>query len=237
MKQCLVITATLQPNSVLVTQNDVTERRVEYLHTLGYYCSIYKSDIFFIENSEYSFDEDSEFQELFQLEHVHLIKYPVATEVEKGKGYQEFDMLDQWVTRLKNDFEEVVKVTGRYKVKNFDQLVNQKNPGFVIDRHKKRKVAITSFFKFKVEEYNKHIKKAYLDVNDSKGVFIEHVVYDRLKCVDQQKISLFIQNPVYEGISGSYGGSLNRHPLKMKFRNAERKLLMLAGQNEFGIEY
>jgi hypothetical protein len=237
MKQCLIITATIKPNSVMVSQNDVELRREEYLTTLKYYIKHYNLPIYFIENSSFNFSNDTAFQLIFDSQAVELIKYPPSNEFKKGKGYQEFEMLDQTVVKLSELYDEFIKVSGRYVVTNFDDLKNQTNKGLVIDRHQKKKVAITSFFKCTMKEYCNYITGSYKGVNDSEGVFIEHIVYDRLSKINNNNIDLFIKNPVYKGVSGSYGGNLNRHPLKMKFRNAERKMLRLRGIKEFEIEY
>ena len=78
----------------------------------------------------------------------------------------------------------------------------------------------------------------YLQVDDSKGIYIEKVVYDKIQSQKlQKKIKLFSFNPIIVGISGSYGGTLNRNKVKMKIRNIERKLLKIFGINQFLIEY
>lgn len=237
MRQCLIITATIQPNSVMVAQNDVRVRKEEYLKALQFYIQHYQLPIYFIENSTFNFNEDVDFQSIFGTRKVNLIQYPASAEFSKGKGYQEFEILDQTIQKLTNEFDEFIKVSGRYIVTNFEELKAQKNNGIVIDRHKKRKVAITSFFSCRFKEYHDYIAGSYKEVNDAAGVFIEHIVYQRLKNIDSKQIDLFIKNPVYDGVSGSYGGSLNRHPVKMIMTNVERKILKLRGKKEFGLQY
>lgn len=237
MKQCLIITATIQPNSVMVSQNDVEIRKGEYLNALHFYIQHYHLPIYFIENSGYNFEEDNDFQAIFQTGKVKLMQYPVSNEFSKGKGYQEFEILDQTVSKLANEFDEFIKVSGRYIVTNFDELKQQKSRGFIIDRHQKKKIAITSFFVCGCKEYSAYIAGGYKEVNDAEGVFIEHVVYQRLQKVDVKNVDLFQKNPVFEGVSGSHGGDLNRHPIKMKLINIERKLLKLRGKKELVFEY
>ena len=221
----------------MVTQNDVQVRKGEYLKALRFYLKHYDSPVYFIENSNFNFKEDAGFQSIFDTRRVTLIQYPASVEFEKGKGYQEFEILDQTVQKLANEFDEFIKVSGRYIVTNFNELKAQKNNGIVIDRHQKRKVAITSFFSCRFKEYHDYIAGSYKDVNDAAGIFIEHIVYQRLKEISSAQIDLFVKNPVYEGISGSFGGSLNRHPVKMKMTNVERKMLKLRGKKEFGLQY
>ena len=59
----------------------------------------------------------------------------------------------------------------------------------------------------------------------------------KLKEADKRKIDIFTETPIYKGISGSYGGSLNRHPLKTILINVERKMLKLTGGNELKKEF
>ena len=236
-RQCLIITATIKPNSIVVAQLDEKQRRLEYLTVLQYYIKNYQSTIYFIENSTYNFEEDSEFSTLFATDNVHLIKHTPSNEYTKGKGYQEFEMMDKTIVQIGEGFDEFIKVTGRYKVTNFNQLKNQTNNGFVIDRHQKRKVAITSFFKCLITEYDDFVKGAFKEVDDSKEINIENILYHRLSKINQIKINIFKTTPLYEGLSGSYGGSLNRHPLKTKLINGERVILRLTGGKELKKEF
>lgn len=237
-KQCLIITATITPNSNFVAQANPEERRTEYLEVLKYYIANFSGDIYFAENSGYDFDDDDDaFQTLFNQERVFSLNFPQSNQIEKGKGYQEFEVLDAVVTQIENKYEEFIKVSGRYLTTNFKLLIDQKNPGIIIDRHQKKKVAITSFFRCKVIHYQITLKSCYKEVDDSKGVFIEHIIYNKLKNLENDKIDLFIKTPIYKGISGSYGGSLNRHPLKVKLINIERMLLRKKGEKELKKEF
>jgi len=236
-EQCLVITATITPSSNFVAQANPTERRGEYLEVLKYYTLNFSGDIYFAENSRYDFELDNEFKTLFKKENVYLLTCTPSTEYVKGKGFQEFEVLDTIVNRLNSKYNEFIKVSGRYLVSNFKRLIKQQNHGMVIDRHQKKGVAITSFFKCEIDFYQTFLKACFKEVDDSKGVFVEHVVYNKLKQVDKKKIDIFVVTPIYKGISGSYGGSLNRHPLKVKLINIERMLLRMSGEKELKKEF
>jgi len=183
-KQCLIITATIQPNSNFVAQINPSERRNEYLKVLSFYVANFKGDIYFAENSAYNFDEDEEFKLLFDLKNVFCVRFPQSSEYQKGKGYQEFKVLDDIVSKIADNYDEFIKVSGRYLAVNFKSLLN-----------------------------------------------------DKLKIIKNSVIDIFNETPIYEGISGSYGASLNRHPLKIKIINIERKLLKFIRFKEFILEY
>ena len=63
-KQCLIITATITPNSNFVVNTDSLKRRQEYLDVLKYYVSVFLGDIYFVENSEFDFSKDEEFKKI-----------------------------------------------------------------------------------------------------------------------------------------------------------------------------
>ena len=237
IQQCLIITATIQPNSNYVAQTSANDRRDEYLEVLNFYTNNFSGDIFFVENSAYDFNNDEDFKSLFKFKNVQLLEFQKSVEVEKGKGYQEFEVLDFVVSQLGDKYDEFIKVSGRYLTVNFKKLTYQKNNGIIIDRHKKKNITITSFFRCKVDVYLKLLKNCYQEANDSQGIFIEHVVYNKLKNIDKKIIDLFDETPIYIGVSGSYGGSLNRHPIIIKLINIERNLLKVLNIKEFVIEY
>jgi hypothetical protein len=88
-----------------------------------------------------------------------------------------------------------------------------------------------------ITEYDDFVKGAFKEVDDSKEINIENILYNRLSEINKTRINLFKTTPLYEGFSGSYGGSLNRHPVKTKLINGERLLLRLTGGKELKKEF
>lgn len=238
-KIAILITGTIVPNSNFVANSNSDIRRKEYLDNLIYYSNEFKNyDIYFLENSNYDFLNDNEYQKLFNNKYIHLIKFPLSDKVNEGKGYQEFNMLDQAIEQLKNKYENFVKITGRYKVLNLNNLIENNSKDFTADSHKKLKVTETNVFIVKTTFYIKYLKNKYTHANDANNVFIEHVVYDTISQNNLWKnVSIFKTNPLIKGTSGSYGGTLNRNKYKMMIRNIERKILLTLNINQFLIEY
>lgn len=238
-KKAILITGTIVPNSVFVAHTSVEQRRQEYIDGLIFYKSQFPNDtIFFLENSSYNFSKDTSFYSLLENNQITLIKFPVSNKIKEGKGYQEFEMIDSAIDSLKNNYDYFIKVTGRYKILNIKDITNIKNTLLIADSHKVHKVTQTNVFCVKGSFYNNHLKNLYTKSNDSEGIFIEHVVYDKL-VKDQlfQKTSLFYKNPIITGFSGSYGGTLNRNKYKMMLRNIERLILRIFNIHQFLIEY
>lgn len=237
--KCLLITGTVVPNSNFVAHTNVEQRLSEYYEALLFYRTEFPSDaIYFLENSSYDFSKDEKWQKLFSSANITLMKFPVSDKFDLGKGYQEFEMLDKAVESLLGKYDLFVKITGRYKVLNLKQLINDPDKELVIDCHKKFEVAQTNVFYGTLNFYNSYLKGLYKKVDDSKGIYIEKIVYKEI--VEKgvlNKISPFSANPLITGISGSYGGTLNRNKLKLIVRNMERKFMHAFGIKQFLIEY
>lgn len=238
-KKAILITGTIVPNSIFVAHTSIEQRKQEYIDGLIFYKEQFPNDdIYFLENSSYDFNTDESFHKLFRDHYITLIKFPVSTKTQEGKGYQEFEMLDTAIENLKDKYVYFVKVTGRYKVLNIKEIIKTNGILLIADSHKRHKVTQTNVFCVNTNFYQSYLKQLYLKANDAEGIFIEHVVYDKL-IKDQllQKTSLFYKNPIIIGFSGSYGGTLNRNKYKMILRNIERFILKALNIHEFLIEY
>ena len=115
--------------------------------------------------------------------------------------------------------------------------MNYSCKGLVADSHKKLKVLLTNVFCVTFDFYTEHLKGLYREVDDSKGIFIEKVIYRKVRSSALYQVSLFPFTPEIVGTSGSYGGTLHRNPLKLLLRKFERKILRWLGINEFLFEY
>lgn len=238
-KRCLLITGTVVPNSNFVAHANVEQRLEEYYAGLLFYSAEFGEDnLYFLENSEYDFSKNDRFQKLFTEKNITLIKFPVSDKFDQGKGYQEFEMLDEAIEKLMGKYNSFIKITGRYKVLNLKQITASSSAELIIDCHRKTKVAQTNVFYGTFDFYNLYLKDLYRKVNDSAGIYIESIVYDKMFSENlTNRIAPFPYNPIIKGISGSYGGTLNRNKLKMKIRNIERKFMRVFGIKQFVIEY
>ncbi len=238
-KRAILITGTIIPNSNFVAHTNAEQRRQEYYDGLMFYSSQFPNDdLYFLENSSFDFSTDKAFENLLKSKNITLLKFPLSDKFNEGKGYQEFEMLDSAVERLSGKYSHFIKITGRYKVTNIHKLTSVPCRIMIADSHKKHKVTQTNVFYCSSDFYNTNLKGLYRNVNDAKGRFIEHEVYDKLIETNLlNKVKLFAENPVIIGFSGSYGGTLQRNKYKMKLRNIERKILNLLNIQQFVIEY
>lgn len=221
---CLVITGTVKPN-IIFGQNDINVeiRKLQYLFNLHFY-SQFPYEIFFLENSTYDFSEDNYFQYLFNYKNIRLIKFPESKAIMKGKGYQEFEIIDRFIKSYCDNYESFIKISGRYLYKNILEISQMKCDNLIIDLYKKSQSAITSIFFSKVDFYKEYLENLYRKVDDSNKNYIEKVIYQELVTKKiTRKIDLFYTTPIYE-IPFSIN-HYNLKKLKIYIRNIERLML------------
>lgn len=234
----LCLTGTIVPATSLVHRRDVGLRLADYKSAIGFYLEQTVLPIVFAENSDYDLESDADFVRWINHPRFRLLRIPAHADTSKGKGFQEFHLLDR-VLETGYLGSRFAKLTGRYRVRNVEQLIQRSEAPLHIDLHKKMKVALTGFFISDADIYQTFFKDVYLDANDDEGRYIEHVLYNKIIGDPElyQHSSLLPMNPQYEGFSGSYGGSLKRHPTKMMVRGWERSINRSLGIHQFLIEY
>lgn len=224
----IVLTGTILPNSIKVVYHDWEKRRQEYIYAINYYRQ-FSYKLYFIENSDYDLAHDSAF---CTTEGFRAIQYKKSRHYERGKGFQEFEMLDNFV---KNDLQEncFVKITGRYIYKNFSSIFtsvsrNKNNYELIIDSFVKSKTALTSIFYIRKSTYINRFRKLYLNMDDSINVYAEHVIYNNLSDADY---TFFATTPIINATSGSTGQIMmtNENILKLSLKNMQRKCFRALG--------
>lgn len=232
-KRAVILTGTIIPNSVHTSHVDPLSRLEDYLKAIRFYCAELKNDdIFFVENSDFELEKNKQFEDLQKEFNIKVIRYPKSTEYSKGKGYQEFEMIQKIVEDLKNDYSFFIKITGRYRVINIKNLTENLNSGYYIDLRQYWKISEAYLLAFDINAFNECIKDAYKSVYDERGVYIESILYAKIK-ERKYKSSLFPSTPILAGVSGSNSIVLKRNPIRKYLRNIERKLNRIIGKNEF----
>lgn len=146
-----------------------------------------------------------------------------------GKGYGEGEIIKYAIENselLKNE-SCFYKVTGRLIVKNFDlfSYFNKNNKNIFFSPTKK--VVDTRFFKVEKSFYVNYLLDEYKKVNDSKGYYLEHVYYEKLKNL-KPKLSKSFIFPNIAGVSGSTGEEYKNNFLKLIIKNIK---LIIGGYN------
>ncbi len=234
-ERCLIITGTVVPNVVLVRYDDPAIRRQQYLKVLSFYLETLDDPIYFLENSSYDFSRDDDFQRLFYERGIELVKFPVSHEVERGKGLQEFEMIDEAVKSLSRQYYSFIKVSRRYQYLNIKKLTDFRCEGLIIDMSRRFKVAITSIFYTTFAFYQENLVDLYLEVDDSRGQWIERRLYKRLKNEGLCRyVHLFPTSPALWIPYSTRGSEIDttRGKLMYHIRNIERIILRRFAVNE-----
>lgn len=231
--RCLLITGTVVPNALVMgpNDNDIEIRRKQYLSSLSFYSETLDDPIYFLENSAYDFSDDEDFQQLFDEKRITLIKHALSDQVERGKGYQEFEMIDQAVVNLATQYRSFVKITGRYQYQNIRELVECDCRGLVMDMQRRHNMAFTSIFSTTFAFYQEYISGLYVDADDSQGEWIENILYRSLK--KRLKNKEFRKSMELFPISPEPEINTKIKRLKFRIRCVERIILRRFSAHEF----
>jgi hypothetical protein len=201
-KISIVLTGTIVPNSVLTAHADAQIRKNEYLRAINFYTKFGR--VYFLENSTYPVESDPEFT---SIDNLQIRKMPVSLCYDKGKGYQEFEMLDRWLDEERDIPSRWFKISGRYIFKNFDAMIkdcwNDGRCDLAIDRMSYYGIAFTDIFAISTECYLKYFKGLYTRCDDLSGACIEKVAFQRLAEQDSKSFRIFGIVPKISAISGS----------------------------------
>jgi hypothetical protein len=192
-KIAIVLTGTIVPNSILTTHVDADVRRKEYLRSIHFYTKL--GPVYFLENSVYPLDEDEEFTSIPNL---FIRKMPLSLFYDKGKGYQEFEMIDRWIDTENNPPLKWLKVSGRYIFKNFssiiEECINDNQCDLAIDRLLYHKIAYTDLFYTTTEYYTKKIVGIYKLCDDVTGEYIEKVIFQKIAENETESVRIFVNS-------------------------------------------
>lgn len=232
----LCMTGTVNVHTGQTLRTDPRLRLADYKAALRYYLDHNDLPVVFIENSDYDFSGDADFDAFAADARFKLIRMSPHPDRSRGKGFQEFYMLDRFAAST--DARLMVKVTGRYVVKNIARMIAEMRAPLHIDLHRKLGVALTGFFAVETVIYNRFFAGKYLEADDPAGRYIEHVIYAAVTGTPLRKMTALLpENPQFRGVSGSYGAGLERNRYKMMLRGAERAVSRRLGISEFLIEY
>jgi hypothetical protein len=218
----IVLTGTIVPNAPFTAHNDPQARRQEYLSALRFYSQF--APVYFLENSIYPLSDDAEFH---QLANVMIRQLPPSKSPERGKGYQEFEMIDGWLLSESQLPPRWIKITGRYFYRNFANLMadcrNEYKAKMVIDRCARFHYARTCLFYVETGFYLNYLTGLYRNCNDNLNETVERVLYRYLTSLAASQVRLFSVEPRLMGISGTSGSSLAMKQSTYLFKRVWRK--------------
>jgi hypothetical protein len=229
----IVLTATIIPNQVTAAGTSNPETRLaEYLNTLKFYRQF--APVIFLENSGYPLERHPEFAETTGL---CVKKFAPAANPERGKGYQEFEMLDAWLAAEPQPPARWLKISGRYLLHNIDDILNEcrmeSHSELIIDQTARTGMARTYSFCVNTNFYRRQLAGLYQQCDDRTGEWIECVLFRKLKTARAGEVRLFVTQPRITAIAGSSGAAfpsgrgqwLGKQMLRNLNRLVDRKYL------------
>ena len=211
MKQVLLLTGCVNPNGMTFTAlQDSKERKKQYVRAINWYLTNTELDIVFVENT--NCDLSNEFKDSRDLHRLECLTFD-GNNFDKvlGKGYGEALIIKYALNNsLKlREADKIIKITGRLIVHNVLKILKtckSSNTLYVKEYYQKRMwyksnffVTPTSFLKMLIASLQK--------LNDSKGYYFEHLMYDTAKkwSNENKKIKEIFAPIQIEGQSGSIG--------------------------------
>jgi hypothetical protein len=206
----IVLTGTICPNTTLANKRlDFQVRRKEYLKAIHFYRQF--GTVYFLENSAYPLYEDQDFQ---GIPNVFIRKFDVSKFPDRGKGFQEFEMLDAWVNSEENLPTRWIKVTGRYIYENFpiilDECHDNKSINIIINQYLFSKRTDVAIFCTKTKFYQDNILGIYQQCDDKNNhLVIEKIMNQNLANVKKTNFSRFKTYLKCNGIAGWTGKAIS----------------------------
>ncbi len=212
-KTCLIVTGTIKPDKNIFSLKliDKNERLKQYIDSIEFYILNTKiKNIVFCDNSNvYS----QEINELIELARKHKKNFEylyfegnVEKAKEKGKGYGEGEIINYVFnnSKLIENINTIIKVTGRLKVRNLNLFLkfNRKNINYFNTFVGYR--CDTRFYIINKEDYLNFFGDAYEFVNDKENHWLEFEFKDRI-LKNSFKYKSFKVLPDIDGYSGSTG--------------------------------
>ena len=215
--ETLVMTATFRPavDTPVLVVADERERLTQYVCALVSWAQAARvRRIVFGENSNTAFDFAPVVRHIEAAgKEIEILVFDGNREVTRyGKGYGEGEILEHLYhhSRLLRAAPAFYKITGRLFVSNFD-AVSAATPALDAFQRKVKQPkdgparpckVVTTFFKCSLALFERALVRAYTEVDDGQGVFIEHVYYNRLRDIDTPSFSV---RPALVGQQASTG--------------------------------
>lgn len=197
----IVLTATVVPSAHATGQPDPAGRLEQYAQAIQLYQRY--AAVILLENSNYPLAKHAEFQESGNL---RVRRFPISSRPERGKGYQEFEMLDAWLASEPEPPKRWLKITGRYRVLNIARVLrecDQSSGKLIIDQAQRGGAARTYLFYTETDYYRQHLAGLYQQCDDRTGQWIERVLFRRLEALPATEVGLFKTQPRIAAMAGS----------------------------------
>ena len=214
MDDIILLTACINPGGMPFTVvSDATQRLNQYLLALQFYLQNTSCPIVFVDNSNMDKTPFLEYESQYgsRLEILSFDGNKVKTQ---GKGLGEMEIIEYALIHSKFnlllDKHRIVKITGRLIVRNINSLL--KCDKWHLYPYKSIVCHVNSDLTFadsrifiSLGSFMNLLVKQRKYLNDTKGMYFEHLLCQQIKQQKTFTFFPFITEPHFEGISGSTG--------------------------------
>jgi hypothetical protein len=207
----VVLTATITPKVINAVSLDPEARLAEYRQVLQF-CQQF-APVIFLENSRYPLERHPEFAGSLRLQ---VRRFAPSATPERGKGFQEFEMLDAWLATEPQPPVRWLKITGRYQLMNLPAMLAEcrrdKDQLLLIDQIHRPQWARTYLFCTRTAFYKSYLQGIYRQCDDRAGdyYFIERVLFRALAKMPASEVRLFKTQPLFHAVAGATGTAYPR---------------------------
>ncbi len=209
----ILLTGTINTyNKEFTSLNDPSQRKADYINTIKYYLGNYNYPIVFVENS--GEDLSADFIDEVEKKRLEILCFNGNNYPEEiGKGLGEMRCIEFGISNSSLIIESsfVFKITGRYKILNAGNFFKfyEKRPGIelIADLTNNFKSSQSCIFAFKPFFAKKFLFKHTPILNDTNGVYFEHVLAKAVLSAISENVNfhIFKYYPRIKAISGTTG--------------------------------
>ena len=233
MKHIILLTSCVNPNGMPFTAlSDINVRKQQYLDALRFYVNNTPLPIVYVDNSNVDIKEYNVISNIVD-DRLELLSFDGNHDKEHGKGYGELEIIDYAIKHSNiinsNTNVSIIKITGRLVIVNIMTIINQlkynilpSSNSVICSMNSDFSMADSRLLIAPLNFYKRLIENR-MAINDSEGVYLEHVLCSLIKKQNLYAFHTFFSEPQYQGVSGSTNITYEakKHTFREKIRYAE----------------
>ena len=213
MKHIILLTSCVNPNGMPFTAlSDINVRKQQYLDALRFYVNNTPLPIVYVDNSNVDIKEYNVISNIVD-DRLELLSFDGNHDKEHGKGYGELEIIDYAIKHSNiinsNKNVSIIKITGRLVIVNIMTILNQlkynilpSSNSVICSMNSDFSMADSRLLIAPLNFYKRLIENR-MAINDSEGVYLEHVLCSLIKKQNLYAFHTFFSEPQYQGVSGS----------------------------------
>lgn len=233
MKHIILLTSCVNPNGMPFTAlSDINVRKQQYLDALRFYVNNTPLPIVYVDNSNVDIKEYNVISNIID-DRLEILSFDGNHDKEHGKGYGELEIIDYAIKHSNiinsNTNVSIIKITGRLVIVNIMTILNQlkynilpSSNSVICSMNSDFSMADSRLLIAPLNFYKRLIENR-MAINDSEGVYLEHVLCSLIKKQNLYAFHTFFSEPQYQGVSGSTNITYEakKHTFREKIRYAE----------------